>query len=113
MWLVISSALTALVATSSLVLSLLAVRRANRALASPPVKLRSVELRLQSAEDLASEHTQAITDLANRLKMMKVRKASAHGSKVDDETPDPYTQADEWRKMMNKRLTESRMGTKL
>jgi len=110
LWLAISCVLSALAATSSLTLSLLAVRRANRALASRPASLRSVELRLQSAEELAQEHTQVLTDLTNRLKMMKVRKASAHGSKVDDELPDPYTDPDRWRVAMTRKIALNKLN---
>jgi len=61
-------------------------------------------------EGLVEEHTQALTDLANRLKMIKVRKASAHGSRVDDEMPDPYTDPDRWRTAMTRKIALNKLN---
>jgi len=51
---------------------------------------------------------QHLADLTNRLKMSKVRAAAKHADNSGAD-PDPYTQPDEWRKMMNRRLAEAKM----
>jgi DNA repair ATPase RecN len=110
LWHVIFFVLSAAVSAASIFLSVWSVRVANRALESPPVKLRSVESRLQSMDDLTQEHTQALTDLANRLKMIKVRKASTHSSPDDNGLPDPYKEPDRWRIEANKRLAQIKLN---
>jgi hypothetical protein len=110
MWLTFFCVLTAAISCASLTVSVFAARRAARALESPPIRQRSVELKLQSAEDLLAEHTQAITDLTNRLKMMKVRSASSHATRSDNELPDPYRDPDGWRRAMNTRLAMNKVN---
>jgi len=110
MWLTFFSVSTVAIACASLAISVFAALRAGRALASPPQRLRSVESRLQSIEQLVEEHTQAMTDLANRLKMIKVRSATSHGSKTSDGLPDPYTDPDGWRKAMTAKIGMSRLN---
>lgn len=110
MWLTFFCVSTAAIACASLVISVFAARRAARALESPPLRLRSVESKLQSCEQLVEEHTQAITDLTNRLKMMKVRSASSHASRSDNDLPDPYREPDAWRKAANARLALNKLN---
>jgi DNA repair ATPase RecN len=110
MWLTFFCVSTAATACASLAISVFAARRAARALASPPQRLRSVESRLQSVEQLAEEHTQAMTDLANRLKMIKVRSAASHGFKSDNELPDAYRDPEGWRRAMNSRLAQIKLN---
>jgi hypothetical protein len=59
---------------------------------------------------LAEEHTAAMTELANRLKMIKVRSATSHGSKTSDGLPDPYTDADAWRKAMTAKIGMAKLN---
>jgi hypothetical protein len=110
MWLTFFCVSTAVIACASLLLAFFAVLYARRALESPPLRLRSVELKAQSCEQLVEEHTQAITDLTNRLKMMKVRSASSHAIKDDNGLPDPYRDPDGWRRAMNSRMALSKIN---
>lgn len=56
-----------------------------------------------------------MADLANRLKMTRVRNANAHSAQSPDVStdPDPYKDPEAWRKMMGRRMAEAKMGTKL
>jgi len=110
MWLTFFFVLTAVTACASLAISVFAARRAGLALASPPQRLRSVESRLQSCEQLVEEHTQAMTDMANRLKMIKVRSATSHAAKDDNSLPDPYRDPDGWRRAMNSRIALNKLN---
>jgi len=110
MWLTFFFVSTAAIACASLAISVFAAQRAARALASPPLRLHSVESKLQSCELLVEEHTQAITDLTNRLKMMKVRSVSARIGANDNAMPDPYREPDAWRKAMTARMTQNRIN---
>jgi hypothetical protein len=110
LWHGIFFALIAAVAVNALGTALYAVRLANRALGLPQIKLRSVESRLQLLEQLTEEQTSAQTDLANRLKMMRVRSATSHATKSDNGLPDPYKEPDRWRIEANKRLAQNRLN---
>jgi len=109
MWTVIFSALSACVSLICLGTAVFAARIAGRRQESPRAAIRSCELRLQSLEDSRTETTQLLTDLANRLKMMRVRSASRHAEGSPDE-PDPYKDPDKWRTMMNKRLAAAKFN---
>ena len=78
----------------------------------PLERLRSIESQTKSLENSVSEWSQTVTDLANSLKMTRVRAASTHASKArtDDGLPDPFTDPDGWRKAMNKRIAMSRFN---
>ena len=110
MWINIFSALIAVCAICSLPMAWFAVRIARHVAELPHQRLRSCESKLQSVELLVSEHTTAIEDMANRIKMMKVRSATAHGSKSDTGMPDPYRDPEAWRKAMNQRIANNRLN---
>lgn len=63
---------------------------------------------LQSVQSLLDSHTDALTDLANRLKMMKVRRASEHTDRSNG-LPDPYKEPDAWRTAMNAKLARAKV----
>lgn len=71
----------------------------DRKEACGPSRIKSLETSLQETQD-------ALAELANRVKMMKVRGAANH---VRDEKrasgePDPYVDPDRWRNETNKKL---------
>lgn len=90
----------------SLILSGWSVLRARRVVALPLAKLRSIESRTESLENSVSEWSQTVTDLANSLKMTRVRAAAKHASsdRKVDALPDPYKDPDAWRAAKNRTL---------
>jgi hypothetical protein len=58
--------------------------------------------RLDSLERSIGELGSALQEVANRVKMQKVRNAANHVR--ENGVPDPYAQPDEWRRYMNKQL---------
>ena len=115
MWTGIFFALSVTVCIVCSAVSLSAVRLATRASESARRRLSSCESRVELLED---SHKQALTlmaDLANRLKMTRVRAANAHSVPNPDASiaPDPYKDPEAWRKMMNRRMAEAKTGMKL
>lgn len=76
-----------------------AIRASESRLAVP----RSLDSRTQSLEQSVAELQSTLEELANRVKMMKVRNAVRHVPDRDAE-PDPYRDPNGWRERMNKRL---------
>lgn len=109
MWLAIFCALSASASILCMLAATYAARIAIRRSASPRQAIRSVELRIQSLEDWRMELTQTLLDMANQLKMKKVRAATNHSAGSRDE-PDPYQNPDAWRTMMNKRIAASKFN---
>lgn len=105
-------ALSAVLAILSLTLAIFAVRSARRAAGSSPAKLRSIESRIALLESSVSEWSQLTTDVANSVKMMKVRRATAGPSSSGrgDDLPDPYKDPDGWRSAMNRRIGQQRFN---
>lgn len=66
--------------------------------------------RLKSLETSLADTQGALEEVANRVKMMKVRNAANH-SDSRGALPDPYKDPDGWRKAMNSRLSAARLGT--
>jgi len=93
---------------------LFAVRTATQQSESLVRRLRSVESLTQSLRESSAEQLQTVADLANRLKMIRVRSALSHAERKTDaeELPDPYKEPDKWRTMANRRLSEQRLGSK-
>lgn len=93
------------------ILAYFAARSAARGAGSSPARLRSIESRIESLENSVSEWSQLTTDLANRVKMMRVRAATAGPSSSgrQGELPDPYRDPDGWRQAMNKRIGQQRI----
>jgi len=65
--------------------------------------------RLKSLETSLADTQGALEEVANRVKMMKVRSAANH-SDGKASFPDPYKDPDGWRKAMNSRLSAARLG---
>jgi hypothetical protein len=110
MWLAIFSALSAVVAVAAAIWGQLAVRNAVRAAESPLAKAHSNESRLLLLERSLNDQGEVLTELANRVKMMKVRSAVRHGSSDPDALPDPYRDPDGWRNAMNRRIASKRLN---
>lgn len=60
--------------------------------------------RLQSIETSLEELSETVRELANRVKMMRVRTAINHTSDKRGGLPDPYQDPDAWRREANKSL---------
>jgi hypothetical protein len=65
---------------------------------------------LQLLERNLNDQQETMTELANRVKMMKVRSAVRHGSTDPDAMPDPYRDPDGWRNAMNRRIAAKRLN---
>lgn len=66
--------------------------------------------RLKSLETSLADTQGALEEVANRVKMMKVRNAANHSSERANTFPDPYKDPEGWRKAMNSRLSAARLG---
>lgn len=106
------SASSVALAILSLILSAWSVRRATRAVELPRAKLRSIESRTESLESSVSEWSQIVTDLANSVKMQRVRAAAKLSSsdRRTDALPDPYKDPEGWRNAMNKRISAAKFN---
>lgn len=99
MWIAISCALSA---TFSVLLAFLVARLAVRDAASSVRQARSLGSRIESLEASRDEQVQTLSDLANKIKMQRVRHAGlTHGERSTDR-PDPYKDPDGWRKYMER-----------
>lgn len=65
--------------------------------------------RVESLETSVEEMGETLRELANKVKMMRVRTA-VHHTKDATANPDPYQNPDEWRKQMNRTLTQRKIG---
>lgn len=94
-------------------LSILAVsfaaRSAIRVRELQDMLTRSPLSRVQSLETSLTDMQGALTEVANRVKMMKVRNAATHVPEKSSE-PDPYKDPDGWRRSMNRRLADKMRG---
>lgn len=80
-----------------------AARNARAVLASADHQLHSHESAIHSLKDSVTSQAEALEALANRVKMQRVRTATAHAQR-DNGEPDPYRDPNAWRAEMNKRL---------
>lgn len=80
---------------ASLALSFFAVRNVTRRMAFPQAKLASFESKLRSIEHSQNEQAETLTQLANRVKMQRVRTAINH---VSDPEPEPGSIKDQLRR---------------
>lgn len=99
---------------------MLAARRAQAGSAPLVTQMRSALSRIQSLSESLEATQVELERLSNRVKMQRVRNVTEHGQATpgpkppgNGAMPDPYTQKDEWRHAMNKRLAESKLGVKL
>lgn len=109
MWNAFFSVLSAAIAFLSALAALHHARSAARASALPLEKALSCESRVLLIERSLNDQQEVLTELANRVKMMKVRSAVRHGTMIDDR-PDPYKDPDAWRKHMNLELAKGRIS---
>lgn len=66
--------------------------------------------RVKSLETSLEDLQGAVLEVANRVKMIKVRNSANHvGEKKPNGMPDPYTNPDEWRAAMNGKLARARL----
>lgn len=80
LWITISFALLAILCVSCLLAGLIAARIAARTTALPRAELASLASKLRSIEHCQLESGEALTQLANRVKMQRVRNAINHTS---------------------------------
>ena len=119
MWTITFCALSVVLSILSLAWARSAVLTARHALASPPQKLASLTSQVESLTTSRDEMLSLLADLANRLKMQRVRAATSHTDRGPTPTrgggdePDPYKDPEAWRKMMNRRMVEAKTGMKL
>lgn len=73
--------------------------------AKPPLSAS----RIASIETSLSETQDTLKDLANKVKMQRVRTAIHHDTPQND-GPDPYKDPDAWRKQMNRNLLGRKPG---
>jgi hypothetical protein len=68
--------------------------------------------RLQSLETSLADTQDALSEVANRVKMMRVRSSANHvrEAKEPNALPDPYKDPDGWRNAMNSRLSRVKVG---
>lgn len=111
MWIGISCALSVCAAICCLIVALRAARTAEAALASLAASQPWPESRWQSLTESINELSETQSLLANKLKMMKVRGAATHTDGAGSHgLPDPYRDPDAWRKAMNERIAQQRIG---
>jgi len=103
MWIVISCVLSVVLSVGSLAVALFAVRLVRAVAASPPLNTRSLLLRIESTENSLQETQATLAELANRVKMQKVRNAIGH-VKRDNGEPDVATDPEGWRAWKNRQL---------
>lgn len=114
MWTAIFSALTAAICVLCLVGCVLVVRNATRVTESQAQGLRSLPSRIESLQESQKLMADELEHLAQRVKMQRVRNATDHAtkSKSAGDLPDAYTNPDEWRAAMNRKLAMQRIGGK-
>lgn len=112
-WTEILSVLTVSMSAASLLIALRAAKDARVALEFAEASQRLPESRLRSLANTLDEHGELLNELANRVKMMRVRRAITHTDQTErtrDGLPDPHKDPDAWRKAMNERLSRTKLG---
>jgi hypothetical protein len=106
MWTAIFIVLSVILCVLCLVGCLSVARNATRESESVRRRLRSCESRLESIEHSLDDWKQTTLDLANQLKMRKVRAATTHSSGERGRTGEPDARVDPegWRAWQNKQL---------
>ena len=113
MWFILAGFSIACIVASFL-LSLLALKSAATAAAALPDlqerRLRSIELRTESVQASLTETQEALSQVANKVKMMRVRSAANHVNDSKTDEPDPHREPDRWRDWMNQKIARKRVG---
>lgn len=112
MWTVFFCVSSAVLCALCLIGTIWSARNAARERGSLPARLRSLESATESMRSSIEQWAQLTTDLANSVKMQKVRRSTRVPSSSDQATemPDPHRDPDAWRKAMNLRIAERRIG---
>ena len=107
MWQGFFSVLSVSICILCAAVAIYSARRAIHASESLAPRVRFVESRLESLRASQEDAANTLVDLANRVKMQRVRTAVNHGNGKSDD-PDPYKDPDGWRKMMNSRIAANK-----
>jgi hypothetical protein len=107
MWIAISCVASALVALGCLIATYFVAQSAKADAGLPQAKLHFIESQLQLLQRSQNDQAEVLTELSNRVKMMKVRNSLRHGENSTG-LPDPYRDPDGWRKAMDKRIASTR-----
>lgn len=106
-----SIALTVTALVISLAAALLTARIAVRVQALRDQFARFKRSDTESLQQQLSELHETVAQLANRVKMMKVRNAINHvGDKPSSDLPDPHRDPDGWRRAMNAKLSLAKLN---
>lgn len=95
-----------IVATFCAARSVILARELREAVRCFPVsRLKSIETSLADTQD-------ALTEVANRVKMQRVRSAANHvrQEREANTDPDPHREPDRWRDWMNSRLARAKLN---
>lgn len=111
MWTTFFFALTVIASVTCLIGTIYVARSAKVGAASLQKRLRSCESQIASMTTSQEELVQTVTDVANRVKMQRVRNIATHATGSPGE-PDPYKNPDEWRSMMTRKLALAKVGIK-
>jgi hypothetical protein len=104
MWLAIFCALSATVSAICVLACLSVARNAARASDSLRKRISSCESTAQSVITSQRDWQEVVTDLANQVKMTKVRKALNHTGTRPGGEPDPKLDPEGWRTWKNAQL---------
>ena len=112
MWSVFFSVSSAVACACCLIATIYVARSAARERGSLLARLRSQESATESMRSSIEQWGELTTDLANSVKMQKVRRSTRVPSSSDPATglPDPHADPEGWRKAMNLRIAERRIA---
>jgi len=108
-WLEFFTVSIAILSPTCLAATAYIARGAAKRSGSQARRLSLLELRTASLETSRDELATELTSVANRVKMQRVRTANQE-VKAKATEPDPYTDPEAWRKMMNTRIALNRIG---
>lgn len=109
MWSNIFNALSVSICAVCLIMAIWNVRVAIHERESLVRRVRSLESSMDSVKVTIEENSGALSEVANRVKMMRVRAAANHTGSSPSE-PDPYRDPDNWRKSMNSKIQKAKLG---
>jgi biopolymer transport protein ExbB/TolQ len=109
MWIVTGCVLSAVISVFCLIGCIWSVRNAEAALESLQAKQHFLASQCGLLQRSQNDQAEALTELANKLKMMRVR-ASTRASETTSDLPDPYRDPDGWRKAMTSKMAQAKVG---
>lgn len=98
MWITISFVFLAILSILSLLVAVFAAQNVARMTEFPRAELHSLASKMRSIESCQSATESALMDLANRVKMQRVRNATNHVRDREPEENEPTTEKDKLRK---------------